>query len=76
MRRRRDDPLKALTAREREVLELMAEGRSNAAIAEKLVVTERAVEKHVTSIFGKLGLARATDDHRRVLAVLVYLRSR
>ena len=75
-RRRRDDPLEALSPREREVLELMAEGRSNAAIAETLVVTERAVEKHVTSIFGKLGLARATDDHRRVLAVLAYLRSR
>jgi len=75
-RHRRDDPLEALSPREREVLELMAEGRSNAAIAETLVVTERAVEKHVTSIFGKLGLARATDDHRRVLAVLAYLRSR
>jgi len=74
-RRRRDDPLAALTDREREVLELMAEGRSNHAIAEQLVVTERAVEKHVTSIFGKLGLAPALEDHRRVLAVLTYLRA-
>ncbi|HEY3018757.1 MAG TPA: response regulator transcription factor [Solirubrobacteraceae bacterium] len=72
-RRRREDPLGALTPREREVLELMAEGRSNHAIAEQLVVTERAVEKHVTSIFGKLGLAPAAEDHRRVLAVLRYL---
>src|SRR5215216_5110135 len=74
-RRRRDDPLAALTDREREVLELMAEGRSNHAIADQLVVTERAVEKHVTSIFGKLGLAPALEDHRRVLAVLTYLRA-
>jgi DNA-binding NarL/FixJ family response regulator len=73
-RRRGDDPLDELTPREREVLELMAEGRSNHAIAEQLVVTERAVEKHVTSIFGKLGLAPAPEDHRRVLAVLTYLR--
>jgi len=72
-RRRREDPLGELTPREREVLELMAEGRSNLAIAEQLVVTERAVEKHVTSIFGKLGLAPAAEDHRRVLAVLRYL---
>jgi DNA-binding NarL/FixJ family response regulator len=57
------------------VLELMAEGRSNAAIAERLVITERAVEKHVTSIFGKLGLQPTAEDHRRVLAVLTYLRS-
>ncbi len=56
-RRRRGDPLAELAPRERQVLELMAEGRSNAAIADALVVTERAVEKHVTSIFGKLGLA-------------------
>jgi len=55
------------------VLELMAEGRSNHAIAEQLVVTERAIEKHVTSIFSKLGLAPAPEDHRRVLAVLAYL---
>ena len=74
-RRRRDDPLEELTPREREVLELMAEGRTNHAIAERLVVTERAVEKHVTSIFGKLGLASTPDDHRRVLAVLTHLAS-
>jgi DNA-binding NarL/FixJ family response regulator len=72
-RRRQEDPLDALTPREREVLEAMAEGRSNNAIAEQLVVTERAVEKHVTSIFGKLGLTPAAEDHRRVLAVLRYL---
>jgi DNA-binding NarL/FixJ family response regulator len=72
-RRRREDPLEGLTPREREVLELMAEGRSNAAIAGQLVVTERAVEKHVTSIFAKLGLTPAAEDHRRVLAVLRYL---
>jgi DNA-binding NarL/FixJ family response regulator len=74
-RARRDDPLGELTPREREVLELMAEGRSNNAIAEHLVVTERAVEKHVTSIFVKLGLAPAPEDHRRVLAVLAFLRA-
>jgi DNA-binding NarL/FixJ family response regulator len=74
-RRRREDPLEPLTAREREVLGLMAEGRSNAAIAEALVVTERAVEKHVTSIFSKLDLVPTVEDHRRVLAVLAYLRS-
>jgi len=74
-RRRSDDPLAELTPREREVLELMAEGRSNQAIAERLVVTLRAVEKHVTSIFGKLRLPASPDDHRRVLAVLTYLRS-
>lgn len=74
-RRRRDDPLADLTGREREVLGLMAEGRSNAAIAEALVITERAVEKHVTSIFAKLGLSPAAEDHRRVLAVLAYLRA-
>jgi DNA-binding NarL/FixJ family response regulator/class 3 adenylate cyclase len=74
-RQRRDDPVAELTPREREVLELMAEGRSNQAIAEKMVVTERAVEKHVTSIFGKLRLPASPDDHRRVLAVLTYLRS-
>src|SRR5262245_18872037 len=71
----RDDPLAEISPREHEVLELMAEGRSNAAIAERLVITERAVEKHVTSIFGKLGLSPAAEDHRRVLAVLTYLRS-
>jgi DNA-binding NarL/FixJ family response regulator len=74
-RRRREDPLEPLTAREREVLGLMAEGRSNAAIAEALVVTERAVEKHVTSIFSKLDLVPTVEDHRRVLAVLAYLKS-
>jgi DNA-binding NarL/FixJ family response regulator len=74
-RRRRDDPIDQLTPREREVLGLMAEGRSNSGIAEQLVVTERAVEKHVTSIFSKLRLPAAAEDHRRVLAVLAYLRS-
>jgi DNA-binding NarL/FixJ family response regulator len=73
-RRREQGPLDELTAREREVLSLMAEGRSNQAIAEQLVVTLRAVEKHVTSIFAKLGLPASADDHRRVLAVLTYLR--
>lgn len=74
-RRRRDDPLHDITPREREVLELMAEGRSNAAIARQMVVTERAVEKHVTNIFAKLDLAAKPDSHRRVLAVLAYLRA-
>jgi DNA-binding NarL/FixJ family response regulator len=74
-RRRRDDPIDSLTPREREVLGLMAEGRSNQGIAERLVVTERAVEKHVTSIFGKLRLPQVPEDHRRVLAVLAFLRS-
>ena len=73
-RRRQDDPLDELTPREREVLELMAEGRSNQAIADRLYVTLRAVEKHVTSIFSKLDLPASTDDHRRVLAVLLFLR--
>jgi DNA-binding NarL/FixJ family response regulator len=73
-RRRQNGPLDEVSPREREVLELMAEGRSNRAIAGQLVITERAVEKHVTSIFGKLGLAPAAEDHRRVLAVLAYLR--
>ena len=72
-RRRGDDPIGLLTPREHEVLGLMAEGRSNSGIAERLVVTERAVEKHVTSIFGKLRLPAAAEDHRRVLAVLAYL---
>jgi len=75
-RRRREDPLADLTPRERQVLELMAEGRTNSAIAELLVVTERAVEKHVTNIFAKLGLTATNDDHRRVLAVLTYLNAR
>ena len=75
-RRRRDDPLAELTEREHEVLTLMAEGRSNQAIAEQLEVSERAVEKHVTRIFGKLRLTPAAEDHRRVLAVLAFLRSR
>jgi DNA-binding NarL/FixJ family response regulator len=74
-RQRRDDPLEAISPREREVLQLMAEGRSNHAIAEQLVITERAVEKHVTSIFSKLDLTPAAEDHRRVLAVLAYLES-
>jgi DNA-binding NarL/FixJ family response regulator/class 3 adenylate cyclase len=74
-RRRRDDPLEQLTPREREVLELMAEGRSNQAIADQLFVTLRAVEKHVTSIFTKLNLPATTADHRRVLAVLAALRA-
>ncbi|HEU0019994.1 MAG TPA: response regulator transcription factor [Thermoleophilaceae bacterium] len=73
-RRRRNDPLEEITPREREVLELMAEGRSNRAIASQMTITERAVEKHVTSIFGKLGLPPAAEDHRRVLAVLAYIR--
>ena len=64
-----------LTPREREVLALMAEGRSNAAMAQALVVTDRAIEKHVTAIFSKLDLPRAVEDHRRVLAVLTFLRS-
>ena len=74
-RRRAEGPLDELTPREREVLELMAEGRSNQAIAERMFVTLRAVEKHVTSIFTKLDLPASTDDHRRVLAVLAYLRT-
>jgi DNA-binding NarL/FixJ family response regulator len=73
-RRRHDDPLDDLTPREREVLGLMAEGRSNGAIAERLVVTPRAVEKHVTRIFGQLHLPAPEQDHRRVLAVLAFLR--
>jgi DNA-binding NarL/FixJ family response regulator len=69
-----DSPLDELTPREREVLELMAEGRTNQAIAGRMVVTEGAVEKHVSNIFGKLGLPPSDADHRRVLAVLTFLR--
>jgi DNA-binding NarL/FixJ family response regulator len=74
--RHRDDPLAVLSAREREVLALMAEGRSNAGIARRLWVTEGTVEKHVRSILTKLGLAETDDDHRRVLAVLTFLEAR
>ena len=72
-RRRSSDPVDQLTAREREVLGLIAEGRSNRGIAEVLVVTDSAVERHVTGIFSKLGLPQDANDHRRVLAVLRYL---
>ena len=74
-KRRGDDPLNELTPREREVLELMAEGRSNNGIGEALVITTRAVEKYVSSIFTKLGLPSSGGESRRVLAVLMYLRS-
>jgi DNA-binding NarL/FixJ family response regulator len=74
-RRRSDDPLDQLTPREREVLELMAEGLSNSAIAARIFLTERGVEKHVTSIFQKLRLPVAADTHRRVLAVVAFLQS-
>ena len=74
-RRRSDDPLEVLTPREREVLVLMAEGSSNQGIADKLVITVRAVEKYVSSIFGKLGLPSTGSESRRVLAVLTFLRS-
>lgn len=74
-RRRRDDPLVDLTPREREVLASMAEGRSNAAIAARLFVTEKAISKHINNIFSKLGLPPSEDDNRRVLAVLAYLNS-
>jgi DNA-binding NarL/FixJ family response regulator len=73
-RRRRPDPLVDLTERETEVLGLMAEGRSNAAIAERLVISMKTIETHIASIFSKLGLEPEPDDHRRVLAVLAYLR--
>jgi DNA-binding NarL/FixJ family response regulator len=75
LRRRGSEPLAALTPREREVLELMAEGRSNQGVAERLGVSERAVQKHITSIFAKLDLGERDDDHRRVLAVLAFLRA-
>ena len=74
MARQRDEPLDRLTPREREVLALMAEGRSNAAIAGALYVTEKAVAKHTNNIFTKLDLPLAPDDNRRVLAVLAWLR--
>ena len=74
-RRRNDDPLHELTPREREVLELMAEGRSNQGIADQLVITLRSAEKYVSSVFGKLGLPHTGTESRRVLAVLLYLRS-
>ena len=74
--RRRDDPLEALSARELEVLALMAEGRSNAGIARRLWVTEGTVEKHVSSILTKLNLHEGDDDHRRVLAVITFLKAR
>jgi DNA-binding NarL/FixJ family response regulator len=74
-RRSRDEPIARLSAREHEVLALMAEGRSNTAIAQRLFITEKAVSKHTTSIFIKLGLAADPDDNRRVLAVLAYLNS-
>ncbi|GGZ21041.1 DNA-binding response regulator [Streptomyces inusitatus] len=72
-RRARDEPMGGLTPRELEVIELMAQGRSNAAIAERMTVTERAVAKHTSNIFAKLGLPVSDDDNRRVLAVLAYL---
>jgi DNA-binding NarL/FixJ family response regulator len=74
-RRSRDEPISRLSGREREVLELMAEGRSNTAIAQRLFISEKAVSKHTTSIFTKLGLSADQDDNRRVLAVLAYLNS-
>jgi DNA-binding NarL/FixJ family response regulator len=74
--RRRDDPLAALSARERDVLALMAEGRSNAGLARRLWITEGTVEKHVRSILSKLSLPETDDDHRRVLAVLTFLEAR
>ena len=74
-RRRRDDPIGELSAREREVLELMAEGLSNSAIAARIFLTERGVEKRVTSIFQKLRLPVALDTHRRVLAVVAFLQT-
>jgi DNA-binding NarL/FixJ family response regulator len=75
VRRRADDPVRTLTPRERDVLALMAEGRTNAGIAEELVVSEPAVSKHIGNIFTKLGLSQSDTGHRRVLAVLAYLRA-
>lgn len=75
-RRSQDTPLAELTPREREVLALMAEGRTNAAIGRHLFITEKAVSKHIASVFAKLGLPPSDDDHRRVLAVLAYLNAR
>ena len=69
-----DGPLRSLSPREREVLELVAEGRSNKAIGERLVITQGAVQKHVSTIFNKLGLPAGEDDDRRILAVLAYVR--
>jgi DNA-binding NarL/FixJ family response regulator len=74
-KRRDAGPLDEITPREREVIELMAEGRSNQGIADRLEISERGVQKHVTSIFEKLGIPAGADDHRRVLAVLTFLRS-
>jgi len=74
-RRAAEEPITTLSPREREVLELMAQGRSNAAIAQRMFISEKAVSKHSTSIFGKLGLEPSDDDNRRVLAVLAYLDS-
>lgn len=74
-RRRRRDPLAELSPREREVLELMAQGRTNTAIGRLMVITQGAVEKHISSIFTKLGLPPSSDDHRRVMAVLAWLES-
>ncbi len=74
-RRQGDNPLEHLTDREREVLALIAEGRSNHAIAERLFITEHTIEKHIKNIFATLGLPQSTDDHRRVLAVITYLNS-
>jgi len=72
-RRRAESPLEQLSEREREILALMAQGRSNQAISDRLFVSERTVESHVASVFSKLGLELTADDHRRVRAVLVYL---
>jgi DNA-binding NarL/FixJ family response regulator len=74
-RHRADQPLGQLTPREREVLELMAEGRSNAAIAGRLFVSEKAIGKHINNIFGKLGLSQSEDDNRRVMAVLAFIQA-